>query len=153
MLVSVVCKNVNLPLDLLRKNGVEPLSNGHITPSNYFINGNSEAIPYEFEYTTNGDMVTEPYTKEFLEAWARVLRDHELVGLLGLYVLDKDTPSISYEVSDSDARINKEYYSSKNASAGMSTVSTAWRVDKKDGVIQVKKCKYCEDMERHHKRC
>lgn len=67
MLASAVCKNGEVPLDILREANVQPLPNGIIIPSNYFIDNNGKAITYEFAYKASDGNVSEPFNKEFLE--------------------------------------------------------------------------------------
>ncbi len=54
MMLGAVCTNGQVPVDVLRKHGIQPLPDGVVTPSDYFINDQGEAIPYEFVYAAAG---------------------------------------------------------------------------------------------------
>ncbi|KAK0717014.1 hypothetical protein B0T26DRAFT_675397 [Lasiosphaeria miniovina] len=51
VMLGAVCKNGEVPVDLLHKHGIQPLPSGVFTPSDYFISDKGETIPYEFVYT------------------------------------------------------------------------------------------------------
>lgn len=152
MLVSAVCNDGRLPLDVLQETNIRPLPNGIMTPSDYFVNDDGEATPYEFAYSVSSDDAAGPLDKGFLAEWSSVLRNHDLAGLLGLSVQEKDVPVDAHEVSDPVARANKLYYG-EAAADGMLVVSTTWRVEETGGIIQAKKCRYCSQISRHGRHC
>ncbi|KAK3365165.1 hypothetical protein B0T24DRAFT_598466 [Lasiosphaeria ovina] len=125
-MLGAVCKNGEVPVDLLHKHGIQLLPNGVITPSDYFISDKGEAIPYEF---------------------------HGLGGLLWLSVQDPTIPVSAHEMSDPDTRLNMLYYREPTDEEWPGLLTTTWRAKNVNGVIQAKKCSYCNDLEYHHKNC
>ncbi|KAG7410753.1 hypothetical protein Forpe1208_v010394 [Fusarium oxysporum f. sp. rapae] len=149
LLVSMVYSEGGLPIKLLAAEGIYPISHGAIRPSDLLVKDGA-AIPYEFTYTTNNPP-PEP-SSEFLESWCSILREEGVEGLLGLSIRDNGVPAIAHEVSDPENRVNRLVFGD-DAPEGTSVIATTWRVLNVDGVVEAKKCTYCNNVREHWKQC
>ncbi|KAJ8119244.1 hypothetical protein ONZ43_g3766 [Nemania bipapillata] len=157
MMLSTICKDGDeIPRDLLRKYNIDLKPDGAVTPSDYFISDDGEAIPYEFVYGDNevaGNQGHGKLTEEFLTAWSAILRDYGLGGLLGLSVRDDSVPVSAHEKSDPEARLNMLYYEEPTEEEKAALLTTTWRIGEVNGIIEAKQCNYCYDLQYHHKNC
>ncbi|KAM0198214.1 hypothetical protein ACHAPI_004170 [Fusarium lateritium] len=149
LVLSAVCNNGELPIELLSAEGINTIPGGAIRPSDFLLK-DGIAIPYEFAYTTSPPCrALNPY---FLEQWCSVLEREDMEGLLGLCVRDDSVPVNAHEVSDSEKRVNRLFFGDARAE-GMDVISTAWRVSEFDGVVEAKQCKYCSQIREHGNKC
>ncbi|RFN51464.1 hypothetical protein FIE12Z_4200 [Fusarium flagelliforme] len=149
MTVSVVCKDGECPRELLASEGIVPIPGGKIIPSDFIIK-NGRAIAYEFAYTHTNEIPS--LSPEFLQEWSDYLRNEGLDSFLGLCIREDGVPFDALEVSDSENRINRLLFK-YDRSEGGSALTTSWRVDEQNGLGVHMKCRYCEYMNEHEKKC
>lgn len=149
LILSAVCNNGELPIEMLSAEGINTVQGGIIRPSDFLLK-DGIAIPYEFAYTTKPPgRALNPY---FLEQWCSILEKEDMEGLLGLCVRDDNVSVNAHEVSDPEKRVNRLVFGDAREK-GMDAISTIWRVSEIDGVVEAKQCTYCSQVREHWKKC
>jgi hypothetical protein len=147
--LSAVCTEGEIPIGMLSTEGVTPVPDGVIMPSDLLIK-NGVAIPYEFAYSSSETIPS--LNPQFLNEWCKILRDEDVDCLLGLSLRDDNVPMNTHEISNPESRINRLIFGDA-LEEGISVVSTSWRVDEVNGIIETKKCRWCSEIQRHGRKC